>query len=69
MHQASLICQSQPEPEVFASSAQKKQAGQFGLVELNDGAKTSKIDESRQSRPKVYFSTEHDVIAMDYEEW
>ena len=51
-----------PEPEVFASSAQ------FGLVELNNGAKTLKVDESRQSRPKVYFSTEFDAIAMDDED-
>ena len=46
-------------------------ANQFGQVELNqlnDGAKTSNIDESRQSRPIVYFSTEFDVIATDDEE-
>ena len=47
-------------------------ANQFGQVELNqlnDGAKTSNIDESRQSRPIVpLHSTEFDVIATDDEE-
>ena len=37
-------------------------------VDLNDGAKTSNIDKTRQSWPKVYFSTEFDIIARDDEE-
>ena len=38
----------------------------LGQVELIDGPKdTAIVDKSPQSRPKVFFSTEFDVIATD----
>ena len=59
-----------PEAEVFASSTERNSAdpdalaNQFGQIELNpENAKIPNIDESRQSRPIVYFSTEFDAIA------